>query len=114
MILLFLHTARVQEFNKNNGMKNIFMMLLAALLFSGCRAVVVDKPEPPTATIIPNSPGPDYVWINDSWDWNNRTRVYVLQPGRWVEPRRNAVWVDGRWVRTRGGWKYIRGHWRRR
>jgi hypothetical protein len=90
-------------------------LLLAGLLVTGCRAVVVDKPAEPQATIIPSSPGPTYVWVGDSWAWDNRSHVYVVRPGYWTVPKKKkAVWVDGHWVKKRGGWKYVRGHWKQR
>lgn len=97
------------------GLIKLLLLLFALALLVSCRGVVVEKPEPARETLLPSSPGPTYVWINDSWDWNNQSRVYVIQPGYWVEPKKSdLVWVDGRWVRKRGGWKYIKGHWRRK
>lgn len=91
----------------------IKVMLFAAVLLSGCGAAVVADRPVAEATVAPASPGPRYVWVNDSWEWDGRSRVYVMRPGYWVEPKRtSAVWVDGQWVQVRGGWKYVRGHWR--
>jgi hypothetical protein len=92
----------------------IIIFISATLLLSSCTAIVVDRPESPKAIVIPNSPGPNYVWIGDSWQWNRRARNYSPKPGYWAKPKRKSVvWVDGHWVNTRSGWKYIRGHWRR-
>src|SRR5690349_18234842 len=88
-------------------------LLLISILASGCRGVVVEKPAQPQATIIPGSPGPSYIWIGDSWAWDNSSRVYVYQQGRWAAPKKSkAVWVDGHWKRTKGGWKYVKGYWK--
>jgi hypothetical protein len=90
--------------------------LLVVTLFSiaGCRGVVVEKPAQPQATIMPSPPGPSYIWVGDSWHWNNQSQLYVFQQGRWAEPKKSkAVWVDGYWKKTRSGWKYVRGYWKR-
>lgn len=87
--------------------------IIALLFLSGCTAIVVDRPESPKAIMIQDSPGPNYVWISDSWQWNRRTHNYTPKSGYWVRPKKKSVvWVDGRWVKTRSGWKYVRGHWR--
>jgi hypothetical protein len=97
------------------GLLKILLFLFAWMLLSSCRGVVVERPENPKETLLPSSPGPTYVWVNDSWDWNNQSRVYVAQPGYWAKPKKsNLVWVEGRWVRTRGGWKYNKGYWKRK
>ena len=97
------------------AMKTIFKpLVIIALLISGCRGVVVEKPAQRQATMIPDSPGPTFVWVGDSWNWNNQSQLYVFQEGRWAEPKKsNAVWVDGYWKKTRGGWKWVRGYWKR-
>lgn len=88
-------------------------MIGTAAALSACAATVTDRPVA-EATLAPASPGPTYVWVNDSWNWNRDARVYVVKPGYWVEPKRKAVWVDGRWVKTRRGWKYAKGYWKYR
>ncbi len=94
-------------------MKSV-LIVFSLIFLSGCGAVVVTRPENPHVVIIPDSPGPAYGWVNDSWRWDRRSRSYAVQKGHWVKPKRNSVvWVDGRWINTRGGWKYVRGHWRR-
>ncbi len=49
--------------------------------------------------IIPASPGPGFVYIGDSWRWNQRAKSYKVSNGHWVKPRRSAVWVDGHWFK---------------
>jgi hypothetical protein len=95
-------------------MNVITKLILATIaMLSACGvAVVVDKPVA-DATVAPASPGPAYVWVNDSWDWDRNAGVYVMVPGHWTEPKRKqAKWVDGRWVRVHGGWTYAKGHWK--
>jgi hypothetical protein len=88
--------------------------LVIVVLISGCRSVVMEKPAEPQATMIPSSPGPTYLWIGNSWAWDNQSQLYVFREGRWAEPKKSrAVWVDGYWKKTKGGWKYIRGYWKR-
>lgn len=87
-----------------------FKAILVLLLFSGCR-VVVERPANPEILILPASPGPGFIYINDSWRWNNRARTYSTSPGYWAKPKRSNLWVDGHWRKTRGGWKYVKGHW---
>jgi hypothetical protein len=97
------------------GLLKIVLLLFALALLVSCRGVVVEKPESARETLLPSSPGTTYVWVNDSWNWNNQSRVYVIQPGYWIEPKKgNLVWVDGRWVKKRGGWKYVKGHWKQK
>ncbi len=91
----------------------ILSFIAVAFFLSNCTAIVVDKPTRPNVVVIPDSPGPAYVWISDSWKWNRRTRTYTTKPGYWVKPnKKSMVWVDGHWVNTRSGWKYVKGHWR--
>lgn len=91
------------------------LSLVIVILISGCRSVAIEQPAQPQPTIIPASPGPAYIWIGDSWAWDNRSRVYVYQQGRWAQPKKSrAVWVNGHWRKVRGGWKYAKGYWKRR
>jgi len=91
------------------------LITFTPLVLFACSAAVVSERPAGEASIVPASPGPTYVWVGDSWSWDNTHRVYILVPGAWVEPKRkSSVWVNGRWVHTRNGWKYVRGHWRHR
>lgn len=84
------------------------------ILVSGCRGVVLERPIDPSGTIIPNSPGPAYVWIGDSWAWDSQSQLYIYQAGRWAKPKKSqAAWVDGYWKKSRSGWRYVRGYWKR-
>lgn len=88
------------------------VFVIIVIIASGCGpGIVATRPNAETS-VPPEAPGPTYVWVTDSWNWNNQSRVYVIQPGYWAEPKRSAVWVDGKWVKTRNGWKYKNGYWK--
>jgi hypothetical protein len=56
------------------------------------------------------APGPDYVWVNGSWDWQGDQWIWVN--GRWDRPtERSVVWVNPRYEREEDGWRYQPGHW---
>ncbi len=97
----------------NTLLKSAIILILLSvilILFSGCRTVV-ERPSNPEILIIPLSPGHDFIYINDSWRWNQRAHSYKVSKGYWAKPRKSTVWVDGHWRKTRGGWKYAQGHW---
>ena len=91
-------------------MKTITSIILTIAFLSGCRAVIV-KPNEPEIFVIPASPGPGHIYINDSWRWNPRTDSYETFQGYWSKPKKSGIWIDGYWKKTRYGWKYVRGHW---
>ncbi len=94
-------------------MKTILASILIIFLLSGCKSVVTEQPSSSQVILIPATPGPNYVWVGDSWVWNQRTHSYRASPGYWVKPKKqSAMWVDGHWVKARGGWRYVKGHWR--
>ena len=94
------------------NMKTIVQVIALAALLSGCRAVVLNKPNNPEVIVIPTSPGPGFIYINDSWKWDRQARSYTASKGYWVQPKKSSPWVDGHWKKTRGGWKYVKGHWK--
>jgi len=76
--------------------------------------VVVEQPpsEPPSGQIeiVPESPGPAYVWVKGRYEWRDK---WIWIPGRWViEPRPHAFWVAGHWEQRPQGFVWIGGHWR--
>src|SRR6478736_138827 len=88
----------------------LIILSIIIMLLSGCR-VVVEKPSNPEILLIPASPGPGHIYINDSWKWNSRASAYKVSPGYWTKSKKNAVWIDGHWRKTRAGWRYSKGHW---
>lgn len=106
-------------------------ILIAACLplIAGCiverqpRAVVVAPPaevvveQPPSGPppsqieIVPESPGPAYIWVKGRYEW--RAQDWVWVPGRWmIAPRPHAVWIAGHWESRPHGFVWIGGHWR--
>ncbi len=74
--------------------------------------VVNPPPRPaPIREVYVQSPGPGYVWIEGSHDWNGRR--WDWHPGRWERPGRpDAVWVRGDFDHDNRGYKWKKGHWR--
>lgn len=55
-------------------------------------------------------PGPDYVWVNGSWDWDGGRYRWI--EGRWERPiEARATWIPARYIRTTRGYIYEPGHW---
>ena len=78
----------------------------------GLGVVYVDEAPPPRRVeVISARPGPDFVWIEGYWSWNDR---YVWVPGRWDRPpRRNLRWASGRWRHgPHHQWYWEPGHWK--
>jgi hypothetical protein len=55
------------------------------------------------------APGPGYVWVPGSWDWQANDWAWV--PGRWDQPREHARWMKARYQREGEAWRYEPGHW---
>jgi hypothetical protein len=54
-------------------------------------------------------PGPDYVWVAGSYDWQDGRWAWI--PGRWERPEQHAYWVKPQYVRDADSWRYEPGHW---
>ncbi|HEV8544348.1 MAG TPA: YXWGXW repeat-containing protein [Verrucomicrobiae bacterium] len=53
----------------------------------------------PQVEVVPERPGPDYVWADGYWAWGGT--AWVWMPGRWVlRPGANVIIVPG------GDWHY--------
>jgi outer membrane lipoprotein SlyB len=71
---------------------------------------VSDGPPAPPSEVVTVAPGPGYVWVPGSWQWQGR---WVWMGGYWAAtPYPTAVWVDGYWRRGPYGWHWVPGHWR--
>lgn len=71
---------------------------------------VDDGPPPPQAESAVAAPGPGYVWVPGSWEWQGR---WIWLGGYWAwPPHPAAVWVEGYWVRSPYGWHRVPGYWR--
>jgi hypothetical protein len=68
-------------------------------------------PSPVTETVVVERPGPDYIWIDGEWVWNDG---WIWVGGHWgYPPYPRAVWVGGGWYHGPHGWYHAPGHWRR-
>jgi hypothetical protein len=63
-------------------------------------------------TPIYSAPGPNYVWIDGYWSWDNYYREYVWVQAYWaVAPYVNAYWIPGYWESYRNGYRWIDACW---
>lgn len=68
-----------------------------------------ERPPAPRYERRIRRPGPDYVWVAGSYDWQDGRWAWV--PGRWDRPQGRARWIGARYVRDGGGYRYEPGHW---
>lgn len=71
--------------------------------------VVHEAPPAILVEDIPSSPGPEYVWIGGSWNWNGRWEWVKGTWGR--KPHFEAVWAPTTWE-YKDHWVRHEGHWR--
>ena len=72
--------------------------------------VIQYAPPPRPAETVVIAPGPNYVWVDGEWEWDNR---WVWCGGHWgYPPRSGVIWVSGRSWNDHRGWHNERGHWR--
>ena len=58
----------------------------------------------------PPAPGPDFVWVDGFWRWDEGRYVWV--PGRWDRPPfAGAYWSHPHYDHYADGWHYHEGHW---
>ena len=91
----------------------IACFLLAAPSVSAQRFYIRVKPTRQVVTLRPSAPRPHYIWIEDEWVWDTRSRQYVVVEGHWAEPKPHKVWIPGHWRDSRRGSYWIEGHWGR-
>src|SRR5262245_32912040 len=82
-----------------------------ALLFSGCGpaklpqpalgphtepvgewAEIDTPPRPVQVEEVSPRPGPEYLWIDGSWDYQPLAKRWTWQPGRWCVPPPGALY----------------------
>ena len=90
-------------------------VLLAAMLLAAVSTIdaqvsigiTIGPPPPPRVVrVLPESPGPEFVWVPGYWNWVGGRWVWV--EGHWERPPHpHAVWV-GPVV----DFRLHRGHWR--
>ncbi|MEI8125629.1 MAG: hypothetical protein WCG42_07745 [Parachlamydiaceae bacterium] len=74
--------------------------------------VVNQEPPAPIVEEIGVAPGPDYVCVPGSWEWNDR---WVWKKHVWVaRPHPYAVWEPAHWhwSHHHNGYIFEPGHWR--
>jgi hypothetical protein len=93
-------------------MKKIIVLLslisIASCLNSCNAGYVADEPTY-IETIRPIRPGSNYIWIEGDWRWNNHTRSYKHQNGRWETPKRGRNYNQGHWNKSTQGFKWEKG-----
>ncbi|MDR1720394.1 MAG: YXWGXW repeat-containing protein [Dysgonamonadaceae bacterium] len=58
------------------------------------------------------APGPNYVWIDGYWTWDNRYREYVWVQSHWaLVPYQGAYWIPGYWELYGGRYRWIDACW---
>jgi hypothetical protein len=73
--------------------------------------VVTQAPPPPQVEVVPEAPGPGYVWIAGHWRW--REGRYVWIRGHYdVPPRAGVVWIAPHYENRGGSYVLIEGAWR--
>jgi len=91
------------------------LMLLVSLIsivafFSSCSAGYVSEEPTYIETARPMRPASNYVWIEGDWRWNNQTRSYSHQNGRWQAPNGGREYKPGHWDNSPRGYKWKKGH----
>lgn len=79
------------------------------------RVVYVNEVPPapyPRTEIAPICPGPDYIWIDGYWSWDDNCYIWI--PGVWVIGRAGYLYARPHWEYRDGGHVFVRGYWHRR
>jgi hypothetical protein len=104
--------------SKLRRVKNILYVtiftVLCSMLSSCAGGYVATEPVYERGYDRPISPGGAYIWIEGDWMWNNRTHVYVHQPGYWARQRGNRSYREGYWQSGPKGKSWMKGHWERK
>ncbi len=95
-------------------MKNRF---LSALIVSGMMVMTSCTPqgvvpERPLEIVSerPVSPGPDYVWVDGDWVYENHR--YQWHEGRWDHAKSGRQWQKGHWEQVKKDGNGIKGRWK--
>ena len=91
--------------------KLILLVSLISILsfFTSCSAGYVSDEPTYVETARPMSPNSSYIWTEGDWRWNNQTRSYYHQNGRWDKPGSKA-YNQGHWDNSPRGHKWVRGN----
>ena len=72
--------------------------------------IVQNEPPADQIEVIPEFPGPDYVWLKGHWRWKNE---WVWVKGCWArKPHEEALWEPPQWKRKHHHWVFVEGFWR--
>lgn len=57
------------------------------------QVVVVTRPVPPAKVIAvrPAAPGPNHLWVDGYWRWNDRQNRYLWVDGYWAPRKKNRA-----------------------
>ncbi len=92
--------------------KLIFLISMIGFIsiFNSCFAGYVSE-EPAYQTYNrPMSPGNNYIWIDGGWNWNNGTRSYRQDRGRWMTKEQGRNHKKGHWQKNSRGSRWVRGN----
>jgi hypothetical protein len=70
--------------------------------------VVVEAPPAPYVEVVPDSPGPDFVWVGGYWGYSGGRYVWIR--GRYIHGH-GRHWHPGYWNRGPGGYVFVQGRW---
>ena len=75
----------------------------------GPEVIVRSAPPPERMEVIPQDPGPGYIWIRGHWVWRHERWEWF--DGHWDRVARPGyAWIPGQWVARGSGWVWIEGH----
>lgn len=97
--------------SKTHKMKKIILLLSMISIisfFSSCSAGYVTDVPIYVETTRPMRPNASYIWIEGDWRWNNQTRNYYHENGRWVAPNRGKNYKQGHWNQSPRGHKWVK------
>lgn len=75
--------------------------------FTSCSAGYVASQPTYVETERPMKMYPSYIWVDGGWRWDNQSKSYYHQNGRWDRPRTRA-YNQGHWNNSSRGYKWIR------
>jgi hypothetical protein len=69
------------------NLKIVIMLLALTFIIGSCKTKYV-KDKPLLVEVRrPESPGKNYVWLNDNWVFNRRSQTYTRSNGYWAIPK---------------------------
>ncbi len=62
------------------------LLLIAAIVLSGCAAYTRRDAPPPQAELKQGAPCPEAKWVTGHWTWEGKRSGYRWVPGHWRCP----------------------------